>query len=394
MKERRILITGLHRTIDNGEFSLLIGLVEGLKRLEVSFSNFHFWMLCDYWVDEERIRKAFSKYAVKITPIKMICPTRMYFLLPILRILLYIPLILKSHVVIHLGADGFSDEAAGGALSTIYHGLQLLIANLLRRTVIMLSASIGPFKTSFTRSYALFVLKRISCLTVRKGSTELYLKKLGLNVTPVSDLAFLLPDSDQHLNESLPSYKKTLASLVVNWHIWKRFPRYVDAMALIADHLCSKGFYVLIIPQIIHGKYNEVPIAEAIQRQTTCKDNVEVVRELLPLDMKKLFRQSKIVISSKYHSSILSFSTLTPTITLNYAPKVKDLHEMLGLENFLVELTPNYNSFTNNLLEKIKMSLKQLDTIRNQIGKNLHVCLKLSLKNIELADNCIRHSPN
>jgi polysaccharide pyruvyl transferase WcaK-like protein len=392
---KRILITGLHRTVDNGEFSLLIGLVEGLKRSGVKLSSFHFWMLCDYcWIDEERIKKALSKYAIKITPVKVICPIRVHFLLPILRIMLWIPLILKSHIVIHLGADGFSDEAAGGALSTIYHGLQLLIANLLRKPVIILSASIGPFKTSFTRSYALFVLKRISGLTVRKGSAELYLKKFGLNVIPVADLAFLLPDSNQHLNENLPSYRKPLASLVVNWHIWKKFPRYIDAMASIADHLCSKGFYVLIIPQIIHGKYNEVPVAEAIRRQTTYKNNVEVVKGLLPLNMKELFRQSKIVISSKYHSSILSFSMLTPTITLNYAPKVKDLHEMLSLENFLVELTPNYNSFTNNLLEKIEIALKQADVIQNQIRKNYMLCLKLSLKNIELITNHINYFQN
>jgi hypothetical protein len=73
---------------------------------------------------------------------------------------------------------------------------------------------------------------------------------------------------------------------------------------------------------------------------------------------------------------------------------VKDLHEMLGLEKFLVELTPDYNSFTNDLLEKIEMALKQADAIQNQIGKNLHVCLKLSLKNIELITNCINYFQN
>jgi len=387
--ETTILITGLHRTVDNGEFLLLIGLVRGLER-EFSDHKFRIYLLCDYGrVDEIRIKKALLN--CNNIEVKVIYPLGTQYILPILRIALYIPLILKSHIVIHLGADGFSDEAAGGPLSTIYHGLQILIAHFLRRPVILLSATIGPFKTSNTRSYALFILKRVSGLTIRQGSSELYLKELGLrNFIPVADLAFLISNSKSAVAPTKGKssfYERPLASIVVNKHIYNRFPKYIDAMALVVDRLCDKGFNVLIIPQIIHGKYDEIPIARAIQRKTVHKNNIEIAENICPSDMIELFHRSEIVVSSKYHSSIISFLTLTPTITLNYHPKVRDLHEMLDVSDCLVEITRDYSAFLAELLEKIETVLNKKGVIRNKIENNLSMCIVRSIKNIKLIHN-------
>lgn len=132
--------TELHRTIDNGEFSLLIGLIEGLKN-KSSNVPLQVFILCDYdQIAKRRISKTiFPLKTIRIIPIGISPPKTLSFMLPIVRLALYIPLILKSKIVIHLGADGFSDEAVGGCLSTFYHDLQILIARFLKK------ASTGTF---------------------------------------------------------------------------------------------------------------------------------------------------------------------------------------------------------------------------------------------------------
>lgn len=385
IKKVTLLITGLHRTIDNGEFLLLIGLVDGLRKEVTSRSSnlrLILYIICDNgYKDISRIQRVISNdKTCSIYPIKVVCPKRLRWFLPILRIMLYIILILKSDLVIHLGTDGFSDEAVGGPLSTLYHGLQLLTAHFLKRPVLLVSSSVGPFKTPYTRYYATFVLRRLDGITVRKGSSEKWLKILGLTdqqYISVADLAFL---SGHNFN---CNRKELLASVVVNAHIARQFSKYVDAMVFIADRLCERGFNVIIIPQIIADKYNEISIAREVWNRSMYKEKIKVLEESLPSDVEEIFHYSKIVVSSKHHSSILSFLTLTPTLTINYSPKVVDLHEMLSINDCVVNLMSNYSEFVAHLSEKIEFIINQYNDVRIRIAQKIPTIKELAKKNIE-----------
>ncbi len=378
-----MLITGLHGTIDNGEFSLLLGFLEGLKKTAPK-RPLVLRIFCDYaGVDTSRIKKSAANYSIKVIPTVFIWSS-IRFALPLFRFPSYFFLILKSDFVVHLGADGFSDNARYPPLSTMHHALQLLMAHFLGKPTFILSSNLGPFKSSFSRQLSSFTLKRMDGITIRCGHSELYLKQLGItDFVTAPDLAFLVEENNVELRQTVGC--SPYASVVVNYHINKKFPRYIEVMGSVVDLLCDKGFHVFIVPQIVYGKFNELPLAQAIYQKSCKKERVTAVETLSPLEMKQIFRCCKIVISSKYHSAILALSTRTPTICLSYHYKVKDLYVMLGLHDCVIELTSDTGLFLVDISKKIdsitdgslqKQINSSLDGAQNDSMRNLSVIPK------------------
>jgi polysaccharide pyruvyl transferase WcaK-like protein len=383
-KGKTIFITGLHRTIDNGELSLLLGFLEGLKQT-ASEEPIALRIFCDYdGLDVDRIKESTADYSFKVIPVVFRWPW-LEFVLPLFRLTSYFFLIRESDFVVHLGADGFSDESHHPPLSVIHHSLQLLMAHFLGKPTFILSSNLGPFNSSFSKRLGAFTLKRTNGITIREGHSALFLKELGIkNFVMAPDIAFLINGSNRFLRSVGCS---PCASIVVNYHIPKKFPKYVDTMASVVDLLCEKGFHVFIIPQIVYGKFNEIPLTKAIYQKSSKKEHVTLVEALLPVDMTQIFRCSKIVISSKYHSSILALTTRTPTICLSYHYKVKDLYDMLDLPECVVELTSDTDLFLADVSKKVDSFAD--GSLQKKIDSSLDRAKKDSILNMSIIQETV-----
>lgn len=98
-----------------------------------------------------------------------------------------------ADIIIHLGADLYSDNSGGRAV--MEHSKDIMCALLLSKPVVIWAESIGPFRTRLTKPVARFVLNRVSLITVREEISKNYLEEIGINKSPVyltADPAFLL----------------------------------------------------------------------------------------------------------------------------------------------------------------------------------------------------------
>lgn len=343
-------------------------------------------MLSDYGkLDENKIRFSIHNDP-KIKVVQSETPhIQNIKLLSLIRLLMFLPLIKQSDLIVHLAADGFSDKAIDGKMSTLYNSALLLIAKFFRKPTFLLSANIGPFSSRPSRFLGLLALKRVDGVSVRQGSTERYLKQVGFrNFSPVADLAFLVEE-----NSTLPRLPDSAglpyASLVISYHMLKSVPNYINILTEVVDGLCQRGFFVIIIPQITHGRFCEVLLAEKLSCRVERKKQVMVLPDLLPSGMKYVFKNSKVVISSKFHGSVLSFSADAPTIGLDYSPKMKDLFGQMNMTDCLVSLVNDWDDLVSVILQKIDFLISD-QQVKEEIAVNVEIQRILALKNIELIE--------
>lgn len=398
----RLMITGIHGMLDNGEAALVVGAISSLKQ-QVPDARFYIGMI-NGERDSSRLQRVFPEIHgdIEVVGPLLTAGRRVpWYVRTVLLLPKYVVPYLRSDIGVHVGADGYSDEIIGGPLATLTHSYQILLGWILRKPVVACAQSIGPFKARWTRTLSRFTLNRVAFVTAREGVTQAYLAQLGVAkpVHPVADLAFLVQpvpaeQVDALMDRAGINRGQSLACLAPSQLVYRhirggvsaddKHDMYVRAMADVVDYLASLGLGAVLLCQTIGGKHDDSVVAREIQ--ALAKQKPWVFDDLTPQELKGIMGRCQIMVSSKMHSAVFATSMGTPTVVIGYHPKVKGIvGEMMGQTGFIVDIrTDDFSEFERTLRARIEQCWSLREKIRGELRDRLPGVQQMALRNAAL----------
>ncbi|OUQ51590.1 hypothetical protein B5E60_12240 [Alistipes sp. An116] len=255
-------------------------------------------------------------------------------------------------------------------------------------------ASIGPFEhgSNFEKTIAKHFNQDVDLILVREEVSRQYLDSIGVrnNVFVVADPAFMMKPEDCAAKVSLPqeyiciNFSDLMAKYVTNGDVSKWIEICAHAIDEIYDLLGKK---MVFIPHV----KSDYEFGQRILAQSKAKNAVILVdKNLNAAEMKWIISKSLCNIACRTHSTIASFSTGVPTVSLGYSIKSKGLNQqMYGHEKFLIykeEISPAA------IRNCVKFIFENLDEVRCQLEEKTKLILSESCKAGEILMSLIDHS--
>jgi colanic acid/amylovoran biosynthesis protein len=270
--------------------------------------------------------------------------------------------------------------------------LQVLVAKILRKPVMICAPSMGPFhKTKWICKYT---LNKVDVITLREEVSGDMLAQLKLShplIRVTADCGLLQsPASIEVVEKILPEEigqerKHPLVGITVYPAVRKYidYVRYKKIMAQIADYVISElNAKVLFVPQW-YGKFSDSPLIEDIVGLMHFKDETYVIPEdSLADQMHGIFGELDLLIATRYHSAVLASTVAVPCVLIAYEHKAKGFMHMLGLEDFLLDIK---ELSLENLIRRVKKAWAMQDQIKSILPARIRKIEKRALFNVILA---------
>lgn len=292
----------------------------------------------------------------------------------------------KSDAVIYGGGDLVNGDIR--SMSFIF------LAKMLGLPVIYCGVGVLPIKSKLERAITTFVSNKVDLITVRDENSKNLLISMGITKPPIhitADPAYTLKDSGKKLDIVRDKSKKIIGvNLRSIDELYKFYSsKSIDnkVMADIFDKIIEKFDSELIfIPMITNYRAKfyhsylktDEDILKDILNLMKNKDKVIMLtEEYRPNEMAGILKQLDVLIAMRLHALLIASNMGTPTIAINYAPKIVNLLsdngyivpiEKLNLEDFLMIFQKRL--YDNNISGKIKVS-------RMKSRKNIDYILKI-----------------
>lgn len=393
---KKILLTGHGGFFNRGCEAIVRGTVEIIRRY---IPDSHI-TLCSYSVQED-IARAEKK---KIDVDSIIPPNEKGAQRPSLswmrqtfdrRILsrnmsykdyIQLPLYRKSDVVMSIGGDNFTDDY--GVPDHFFNSM--ICARKAGAKTVIWGASIGPFKDSDKAKRWAGILNKVDLITIREQASVEYLRSLGItrNVQMVADPAFILPPVRP---ESCP-VERGRSSMLVGIGMSSLVFRY----GISSEQLVKAfGDFIRYLQKSFNARVILVPHVTGHQPHandlTACEEALKMLPEGSPVfiadqeydarEMKYCISQCDYFIGARTHSTIASFSTEVPTITIAYSQKAWGINEqLLGTDEFIVPVGEVSLERLTAVFEKLR---KNKDEIKDRLQQKLPFIRALAIKNGE-----------
>lgn len=292
----------------------------------------------------------------------------------------------EADIVLSVGADVLAETYGFGPfVGELY---EIFLAILLKKPVIIYAQTIGPLG-KIGALLLKFVLNNVNLITVRGKISSEFLRKIGVNKTPIyltPDPAFILqPVSEEKVQEIMSREnisKRTgpLVGITVSHTIYRRlsdfrnneekFAEYVKLMSQTVDYLTEKlDANVVFLPYFVGlgiESEDDISIATRIYHRAKNRDKIRlVVNEYTPEELKALTGQLDLLIGARIHSIIHATSMLVPTIGLDPTHKVREVMRMLGQNEHVCDIE---SLDLDELMSKIDMVYSDKDEINKELA--------------------------
>ena len=231
-------------------------------------------------------------------------------------------------------------------------------------------ASIGPFteNPAFEQKIAKHFREDVDMILVREQVTKDYLKSIGVvnHVYVVADPAFMMKPEPCAAKMTLPTQYMCInfSDLMAKYVTDGDLDRWKTICAQTIDQLYEQFQCPMVF--IPHVK-SDFSFGNQVLAQCKYRSKVQMApKELNAAEMKWIISQSLCNIACRTHSTIASFSTGVPTVSLGYSIKSKGLNiQMYGHENFLVyqkEITPSA------VCHSVELLLNHLEEVKKHLA--------------------------
>ncbi len=273
----------------------------------------------------------------------------------------------KASAVLSLGGDNYSLDYG---IPRRFIAMGKYVKRFNTKFVIW-GASIGPFEkgSKFEKKIIQHFNQDVDLILVREEISKQYLDSIGVRnkVFVVPDPAFMMNPEDCSHKQELPSkyicinFSDLMAKYVTNGNL----DLWIDMCAQIIDTLYESISEEMVFIPHVESDYD---LCKKIMIRCKHKDIVTLIdKHLNAAEMKWIISQSLCNIACRTHSTIASFSTGVPTLSLGYSIKSKGLNlQMYGHEEFLLykeeiglESVINSTKVIFKNLENIKCHLKE-----------------------------------
>lgn len=240
---------------------------------------------------------------------------------------------------------------------------------------IIWGASIGPFErgSTFEKEIATHLRNEVDLILLREEESRKYLEEIGVtkNVKVVADPAFMMqPETCEGLRKYLPSgyicinFSDLMAKYVTNGDM----NTWIQICATIINSLHKE--YERLLVFIPHVKSDYAFIQKVVPLVSKKELLYIVDTNLNAAQMKWIISQAECNVACRTHSTIASFSTSVPTLSLGYSIKSKGLNQqMYRHENYLLygkEITCDNVNHTFHMLWENKMNIRKLLSLKNK----------------------------
>jgi len=280
-------------------------------------------------------------------------------------------LIAKSAVLNDLHESDMIVSIAGGDSFSDIYGLRRLVdvslpqfmAILLRRPLVLLPQTIGPFQSSLARGLAQIILKQAARIYCRDRESVKVAERMLGGVKPPKkvqfcyDVAFVMePVAPARLDVAGLSLDERADSELVGLNVsgllyrggYKQNDvfgfrnRYVDETHRIVEELVvRKNVRVLLVPHTLGtGTESDSNVCEALYQEFKDRypGRIGVIRgSYAPWEMKYIIGRCGFFIGGRMHACIAALSQGVPAIAFAYSRKFSGVLATLGVEGLVVD---------------------------------------------------------
>lgn len=281
----------------------------------------------------------------------------------------------------------------GDILTSDYKNFRKHAAYMLEsQKVYICGQTVGPFNQE-DEKYFLKSLKNVAYITARELESYEYLKSLDIEV-PIeytADVAFLLPTLDDTEYSKLktminfPFEDQDFITLSISRGIIKYSEldeqEYIARFKKLIRLITDDGHNIVIIPHVQETKLenNDLLFDQELVRELNDSKIFLVGHSLNSTEYKTIISKSIGLIGTRTHTTIASYSTLVPTISIAYSRKAygiaKDIFQD-EYEDFVFDV----KNFDPNLLyTKFKHAMTQgvpetkIEEIKQRARKNFDI---------------------
>lgn len=272
----------------------------------------------------------------------------------------------------------------------VVHLFELHMAKGLKKPVLLVSQSIGPFRRRWARWLTRRILDRCEVIMPREPWSLAYLKEELELTRPrmwlIPDLAFDSFEEDpvdapdetaylRHLRE-----EHTLVGVTVRQ--WAFPGRAADARALnsffredlarlLAELIETRNVHVVFFPQAItenFSPFDDRAVARSIAQRLHRPENVTLLEDDFPVArLRALMGSCDLFVGTRMHSNIFALSAGVPTLAIAYLPKTRGIMESLGLDNYVVAI----DAGVDELREGFERLERDQEQIRSHLGTEI-----------------------
>lgn len=270
-----------------------------------------------------------------------------------------------------LEADFIGDICGGDSFSDIY-GLRrfflgripAMVVLILRKELILLPQTFGPFKFTISKLLARKILDRASKIYCRdRVSLEVVRGLVGPEPLGAGTVEFC-PDVAFFLEARKPDYLDiqpsldcprdySLAGINISGLLWmggynqnNMFglrSEYKELMRVIVSGLLKLAdTHLLLIPHVFSPVQGDLPACKELWECLTEKERIRVHvvnREYDQSELKWIIGQCDFFIGSRMHSCIAALSQGIPTIGLAYSRKFRGVFQSVGVTDMVIDMT-------------------------------------------------------
>ncbi|MFC4811407.1 polysaccharide pyruvyl transferase family protein [Paenibacillus sp. GCM10023250] len=244
----------------------------------------------------------------------------------------------------------------GFSVALLQHLAQIKAAIDLGKPVIIYSQSIGPFYNKFMQNVTRDILNKVTKIYIRETVSQSWLQKIGCNenlIEVVPDSAFcMMEEESKTINKLLAKIKSQhkgplIGVTVRDWN----FPElkdkdeqrksYVNSIRALINFLTAKiDAKLIFMPQVLGpNPFNDDRI---ISREILAGINPKQAElldlDLSPRELKYFYSKMDMFVGTRMHSNIFALSSNIPTVAINYEHKTRGIMNMLGLNEYVIEI--------------------------------------------------------
>jgi len=318
----------------------------------------------------------------------------------------------NSYLALMLETDIFADITGGDSFSDIYGArrfifgfLKKLLPVLFGKKFILLPQTYGPFKNSFVKIMARYILKNASMILSRDQEDADYVCCLlpgyatQNKVRVVPDVAFVL-DSQKPAKMDVGSLftSRTDKSIIVglnisgllyyygytNSNMFGLKEDYSQTIRLIVDLLLAKeDVFILLIPHVFplfEKVENDVAACLEIKQEYSKRytDRIFMVQGVYDqCQIKYIIGLCNFFLGSRMHSCIAALSLGIPTVGLAYSKKFSGVFGSIGINDQVIDL--RYEG-SDSVLASINRIFFEREAIAQRLSETIPKVQEAALK--------------
>jgi len=289
---------------------------------------------------------------------------------------------ISADIVVVRGSDTLSDVY--GFPSFLSNLVDIMVAILLKKKIVVLGHTIGPFNNRFTEFMCFKALNKVKLITVRERTSLKYLIDIGVDPNKVfltADIAFLQAKNDirgqleekQEFNKisSAPIVGLNISPIIWNLQNESIRKRNREAFTILVKHLIRKHHAKIILIPHVFGPGTNDDRASLKELRQLCLNtsNLELIEDKLSInDVRRILKECDIFISCRMHALISALCALTPVIGIDYSFKTTSIMEEADLGEWTIS-DKNLNS--KLLIDMVESMLNNQLDIKKRIRNKL-----------------------